>query len=66
VALHARLDVLRRRIECFAEAHLLAARAGEPGPHADAVSEFADPRGARLYNDLLAARDDRALRDRSA
>jgi hypothetical protein len=49
-----------------AEAHLLAAKTGEPGPHADAVREFADARDARLYNDLLAGDDDRALRDRSA
>jgi hypothetical protein len=49
-----------------AEAHLLAAKAGEPGTHANAVREFADARGARLYNDLLAARDVRALRHRSA
>ena len=49
-----------------AEAHLLAVKAGEPGPHADAVREFADARGARLFRDLLAVCDDRALRDRSA
>jgi hypothetical protein len=49
-----------------AEAHLLAAKTGEPGPHADAVREFADARGARLYRDLLGVRDDRAVRDVSA
>jgi hypothetical protein len=49
-----------------AEAHLLAAKTGEPGPHADAIREFADARGARLYRDLLAVRDDREVRDVSA
>ena len=46
-----------------AEAHLRAARAGEPGQHANLVRAFADPRGAQRLLGLLAGSDDRALRD---
>lgn len=48
------------------EAHLLAAAAGEPGPHAQAVLEFADARGALLYRELLDGSEGRELRDARA